>query len=75
MQKASKNIHVVFHMEGETDTGEVIAIARESHKFSETATIGQLEGEGWALAQKLTGMTIEIVVIEIDRCGGGDDGE
>ena len=73
MQKANMQVpHVVFHLEGESEAGEIVAIAQESHQFGETATIGQLQGRGWAMADKLTGITIDRVIIEIGMCDGSD---
>lgn len=77
MQKANKAQvpHIVFHLEGEAADGEFVHIERENHSFGETATIGQILGRGWALADALTGIRIDHVSAEIGMCDGGDDSE
>ncbi len=74
MQKANKIQvpHVVFHMEGETSDGELVAVSQEHHSFGETATIGQVLGKAWAMAEKLSSIRIDHVSVEIGMCDGGD---
>lgn len=73
MQKANMQVpHVVFHMEGVSGDGELMTIAQESHSFGETATIGQLFGRAWALADKLSTIRVDQILVEIGMCEGGD---
>lgn len=65
--------HVVFHIEGKTRDGELVTVAQDSHKWGETATIGQLLGAAWAAADKLTTITVDHVSIEAGMCDGGED--
>lgn len=64
--------HVVFHIEGITRDGELVTVAQESHKWDETATIGQVLGGAWAAANKLTTIIVEHVSIEVGMCDGGE---